>query len=210
MNEDQYQPIPREFYGVVHTPLVVTPVVNQRRPGGVVAFIGKQICFFERNGPQPQVGKPVEVMISRPLYKWVETDDPEKKHRHVLTAVLLRPVDPDLHILVAIDGFECSGSMCRTTARGVITDGRRQIPIAEFYGTDDKSGRSMWLTPGRSDIREASNVNAGRTWKQPYKPAIPTNVYVERSILEEKRGCGVRVAGLTRPEDCRYAYMFRR
>lgn len=232
MAEELYKPHPREFYGIMHVPIIVTPVESNRRSGQAVAFIGKQLCFFENEGPQPKIGVPIEVMITRPLHARLGPNDNgpapvEVNGRWIygfnwnkLTAVLIRPVEPENHILVAIDGFECSGTMCSTTARGVITDGSRAIPIKETYSSVRKDRvrgqtrveetfKSLWLTPGRSRIREASNVNAGSTWKQPYQPLHPTNVYVERAIYEEKSGCGVRVAGLTRVEDCDYARLFR-
>lgn len=230
--EEDYNPKPRLYYGARHVPLIVTPVESNRRPGQVVAFIGKQLCFFERGSVMPEVGKPIEVMITRPLHARlgpndtgpvpIQRDDGSMQYGinyNKLTALLIEPVDPQKHLLVAIDGFECSGTMCRTTAHGVVTYGRRPWTPDEVYPKQrkDRVIRSqsvneptrMWLTPGRSQIREANNVNAGKTWKTPYKELMPTNVYVERAVYEEVHGCGVRVAGLTRVEDCSYARLIR-
>lgn len=235
MIDQKYKPHPREFYGIEHKPIIVTPIPSNRKVGQSVAFIGKQLCFFEHDGPQPEVGVPIEVMITRPLYarklyqstpgsthSSIESDPQYIIDRCKLTAVLIRPVDPIEHILVAIDGFECSGTMCTTKANGVITHGRSAWTSAEVWPTirKDRVRRSksesdgepvrLSLTPGRSQVRVADNVNAGSTWKQPFDPLYPTNVYVEKSIFEEKSGWCVRVAGLTRPEDCDYYNLFRK
>lgn len=235
MSEELYKPHPREFYGIKHVPIIITPIESNRRTGQAVAFIGKQLCFFENDAPQPEIGVPIEVMISRPLYgrklyqstpgsthSSLESDPQYIIDRCKLTAVLIRPVDPIEHILVAIDGFECSGTMCTTTANGVFTDGRRPWTSSEVWPTirkdrvrhskseSDNEPVRLSLTPGRSQVRVANNVNAGSTWKQPFAPLSPTNVYIEKSIFEEKSGYCVRVAGLTRPEDCDYYNLFRK
>lgn len=235
MTEELYTPHPRESYGIRHVPLIVRPVPSRHIPGQCVAFIGKQRCFFERDGLQPQPGVPIEVMITRPLNgkKLYQSppgssypSSPEDPHyvidRSRLTAVLIQPVETDKHILVAIDGFECSGTMCTTTAQGVITTGQAAWSPTQVWPLQrkDKVIRSrtepvndpkrMSLTPGRSGVIVAHNVNAGSTWKQPYQKLTPTNVYVERDIYEEKQGYCVRVAGLTRPEDCDYFHLFRK
>lgn len=233
--EQDFKPHPREFYGIRHVPIIVKPVPSHKRPGQCVAFIGKQLCFFELDGIQPPPGVPVEVMITRPLHakKLYQSppgssypsspDDPQYViDKCKLTAVLIQPVEPEKHILVAIDGFECSGSMCSTTAQGVITTGdgpwtpaqvwphRRKDKVINSKAERIVEPTRLSLTPGRSGVICADNVNAGSTWKQPYQKLTPTNVYVERSIYEEKHGYCVRVAGLTRPEDCDYFDLFRK
>src|SRR3546814_12784226 len=66
--------------------------------------------------------------------------------------------------LVAIDGFECSGSMCSTTAWGAVTDGSRAIgrdDIVQGTGPSRVQLRDNFMvTPGQSRIRFADNVNA--------------------------------------------------
>ena len=75
--------------------------------------------------------------------------------------------------LVEHSGFECSGSMCTTTAR---------VPNAP-YGTG-----SMWITPGRCQgilpVAENVNVRYGDT----PAPLTPGRVYVRRG---ERRAAGV-------------------
>ena len=229
---EQYTPYLVEQYGIEHTPLMVTPLRNRRNPKSAIAFIGKQMCFFEKSSPQPEIGVPVEVMLTRPMYHRLKPGEPGPEpmtledgslrygfNWNSLMAVIIEVVDPTKHLLVAIDGFECSGTMCKTTANGRVTDGKSVMTLSDAHprkgkneSTSDYVERtkgSMWLTPGRSSVVVANNVNAGSTWKVPYKKRIPTNVYVEKSIYEEKSGCGVRVAGLTRPEDCDYFKLFR-
>lgn len=232
--EPQYTPYRTTYYGIMHVPLMVTPVPSRRQKGAVVAFIGKQLCLFERGTPIPPVGVPVEVMITRSIFGRLGPNDPgpEPIKREDgslqygfdykrLSSVLIEVVDPVKHMLVAIDGFECSGTMCRTTAHGVETDGSRPITLEEAHPPKLKNEsahqwidrtrhiKNMWLTPGRSDIFVASNVNAGTTWNVPYTAKRPTNVYVERRIVEEKAGCGVRIAGLTRVKDSEYSHLYK-
>ena len=207
-------------YGIRHTPLVAQVCANKRKPDQVVAFIGAQICFFERSSSIPRAGEKVEVMITRPMYgRYPEGHERAGAPDYAsLRALMIEVVDPLRHMLVAIDGFECSGSMCRTTAHGRETDGLRALTSEEMYPPKrpgestsawiDRTRGGMWLTPGRCGIRVADNVNVGWHGREA-KPLMPTNVWVETSIYDEKRGCGVRVAGLTRIEDGEWAKLVR-
>lgn len=201
---DVYDPFPcPEILGVRHEPLIVTPVESKRRAGQVIAFLGNQICFFESGTPQPPVGVPVEVMITRPLYY---RNDAGGYDWNRLMALLVEAVDPMKHLLVAIEGFECSGSMCSTTALGCLSSGS---PISrEEVWSGSKSSSRLDVTPGRTHVRVANNVNAGRTWRVPYKQLIPTNVYIERELFKEKRTM-IRAAGLTRVEDGEYRHLVK-
>ena len=82
---------------------------------------------------------------------------------------IVEPVTAD-HILVQHDGFECSGSMCCTTA---------YVPAMK---------RS--ITPGRLNniIRTADNVNANWPGHGGYVPLTPGQCYVKRG---ETRLAGV-------------------
>jgi hypothetical protein len=186
---------------------------NRRDPSKAVAFLGQQLCFLERDSVVPPVGTAVEVMITRAVYGKNEFGHPNYRS---LQALMIDVIDPERHMLVAIDGFECSGSMCRTTAYGRETDGSRLLTSDDVHprkltgestsAWSDRSRGSMWLTPGRTDIFVADNVNArfGES-----RPTRPTNVWVQRAEYVEKSGCGVRVAGLTRVEDGDWAKLVR-
>src|SRR3546814_4928830 len=100
--------------GIVHKPLLATVAPNRNKPGQVVAFIENQLCFFEPDSLVPAVGETVEVMITRPVHP----KDDRFFNFDRLTGLMIRVVDREHHALVAIDGFECSGSMCSTTAWG--------------------------------------------------------------------------------------------
>lgn len=173
----------------VYEPLIVTPIPSRHKSGSAVAFIGKQLCFFEKEEPMPAFDVPIEVMITRVLY-----------HRHPeghefaghydwtrILALVLRPVS-NKYVLISHGGFECSGSMCRTTANIHAEDGSR--------GDDMRC-----ITPGRSIIYEASNVNSGTTWKQQYTPLRPGKVWVERVKYEDQWSNFFRVEGVARVED---------
>lgn len=202
------------IYGVVHQPLVARFDRNRRDTSKTVAFIGRQLCFLERGSIVPQPGEEREVMITRAVYgkhpqghKWAGGID-----HGSLRGLMVEVVDPARHTLVAIDGFECSGTMCSTTASGRETDGTRT-----FTGEDVWTGmsqrrtgggpRTITVTPGRTDIREAFNVN--KRYGETPNPCHPTNVWVERALAEERGYCLVRIAGLTRIEDGTWARLVR-
>jgi hypothetical protein len=215
----QYVRLAPTHYGVKHEPLRATAFSSKKREGQNVTFIGKQLCFFENDGYIPTVGETVEVMISRPIFgRYTEVDIEAARraggvhlptegslNRNRLTAVLVRTVEPDKHQLMAIDGFECAGTMCRTTTRAIITDGSQAFPKTTKW---DKYGEPISLTPGRCGIREANNVNAGLVWKQAFQELIPTNVYVEKALLEERKTM-FYISGMTRVEDCYYRDLFK-
>src|SRR3546814_9237990 len=96
-----------------------------------------------------------------------------------LPGLMIRVGDREHHALVAIDGFECSGSMCSTTAWGAVTDGSRAIgrdDIVQGTGPSRVQLRDNFMvTPGRSRIRFADNVNAK---PGEYLPSVQTNVWV--------------------------------
>lgn len=194
-------------FGVKYEPLKVIVQENRRDRSKVVAFLGKQLCFFEKQSLVPSPGNEVEVMITRTQCgKYPEGHDwAGHTNWSDVRALLLDVVDRSKHMLVAINGFECSGSMCRTTAHGIESDGLREYVSEDVWPNRPRGYRgpkpvTMWLTPGRCGIFEADNVNV-EFYGLNRIPLRPTNVWVERSIYEEKRGCGVRVAGLTRPQD---------
>lgn len=222
MEQTLFDRIAPTQYGIKHEPLMVTAIGSNKRNGQIVAFIGKQLCFFEHDGYIPTIGEKVEVMITRAIYpKYTESDVTEATlrgdkyipyegafNRGRLVAALIRPVEPDKHQLMAITGFECSGSMCRTTSSAMVTDGSKPFLISDLRRDKNFSHRSISLTPGRCGIRESMNVNSGRTWEIPYQPLIPTNVYVDKAVMEERKTL-FYIAGMTRVEDSEYSHLFK-
>lgn len=177
---------------VKYEPLIVTPVPSRNKPGSVVSFINGQLCFFENDSPQPEAGKPVEVMITRCL--WPTMPDGHRDFSRVF-ALLLRPVT-EKYTLISHRGFSCSGSMCRTTASVWIPDSKEK---------DGK--RYTWMTPGRTDIFVAENVNSRfegkeEVHKRPGKVWVETKKLLNREVL--------RAEGLARVEDARYLYAVKR
>jgi hypothetical protein len=124
-------------------------------------------------------------MITRALYN--NRKDGMGRDWNSVLALLLKVVTPEW-TLITHDGFECSGSMCSTTATMIKENGER----------------GPWLTPGRSQIFEASNVNAGRTWQQPYQALRPGKAYVSTAQLQAGH-FPLRIEGLARVEDGMYA-----
>lgn len=191
-------------YGIEYAPLMARVERHKKRPDDVVAFIKvgdrEQLCFFERGTQQPAAGTRVEVMITSPVHP--------RKDRYLdfgqLTALRVQVVDLARHVLVAIDGFSQSGSMCRTLASGVITTGFSSInnKLADAMAAPTK-GR-MTITPGRTGVRYADH-NWDSFNKRPLTPIQPTNIWAERNAatglpVRQPNG-GVRAIGLTRIED---------
>jgi hypothetical protein len=175
-----------------YEPLFVTAVASNKKPGKVVAFIDKQLCFFENDCMAPPVGTTVEVMLTRPLYHTKPNPDNPDGMRYrdwnSLLAILLRPVSSEYQ-LVHHRGFECSGSMCQTTA------------TAREPGLNGKS--LGWITPGRTDVWVAENVNTSFN-KQESVPKRPGKIWVKQ---HEGR---LRAEGLARPEDALYFKAIKR
>ncbi len=187
--ERQMRPAPMEM--PEYQPLMVTPVESKKKPGEIIAFIGKQMCFFDKKDRKPVIGQPVEVMILKPIYGKTTEGNPEF---HRVFALVLRMVTPKW-TLIEHNGFECSGSMCRTTAR--MTGPKHLI--------DARNGRiGPWLTPGRCEVFEASNVNAGSSFGDGYTPLRPGRVWVSTRDLEAGK-FPLRAEGLCRVEDGMFA-----
>jgi hypothetical protein len=181
-----------------YEPLMVRPVESKKKPGNVIAFIGRQMCFFENKEPQPPIGETVEVMILKPIY--ARKPDGHFDFRRVF-ALILRVVTPEW-TLIEHDGFECSGSMCRTTAR---MTGPKELVDRHYSG-----GIGPWLTPGRCEVFEAGNVNVGTgPCDHPYVPLRPGRVWVstERLMAGE---FPLRAEGLCRVEDGMYAHAVKK
>jgi hypothetical protein len=204
-------------YGIQHVPLMATVQHNRRKGGKPVAFIDGQLCFFAHGTPVPAVGETVEVMIVRPIHPM----DAEDRFRDFdkLVGLEIQIVDPLKHLLVAIDGFEMSGSGCAVSALGCETNGRRPLNRGDLYlGSGSGQVRlrdSFTVTPGRTGVRyHGERWDGTRTWVD----GIPTNIWVDRDPKTGKaqrraRVAGdrmtVRAAGLTRIEDLECAELAR-
>lgn len=106
-----------------HTPLIVKAIADKYKSGKVVAFLRRQLCLFENDSLHPNIGDEVEVMITR--WRWRKTPEGMFDTTKPL-AYMLRVVEPEKHVLVRHHGFECSGSMCSTTATIHVDKDRRQ------------------------------------------------------------------------------------
>jgi hypothetical protein len=86
----------------IFNPIKVTVFESDKYAGKPVAFIGGQLCYFERHETQPVIGSTIEVMISRPVWgDYVGPTEPKRMY-----GVLLRVVDREKHQPVLIKGFE--------------------------------------------------------------------------------------------------------
>lgn len=181
-----------------HVPLIVTPQLSKKNDGSVIAFVGRQMAFFERYKseddpqnrkqipePMPEIGKPIEVMATRAMFRYRSQEQGGGYDYDNVLAILIRPVTE--FRLVRHGGFECSGSMCQTTATSYKDDG----------------DLGAWMTPGRTMIFEAGNVNSGRTWGQKYTAKRPGHVWVSKSKFERGE-FPLRAEGVSRIEDTLY------
>ena len=144
--------------------LKVTPRQGKSR---AIARIAGYLCVFEDRHAQPELNKEVEVMICGVAFN---KNAEGRIDRSSVRFLLLRTV-PDNFVLVSHQGFECSGTMCRTLAH------------TKF------EGKPLSITPGRVGIYVADNVNAG--WKPPGEakpierlPLRPGFVYVDRDAAK--------------------------
>ena len=208
-------------FGTTYVPLLARIERNRRDATKRVAFIGPQICFLDRRFPVLDPGTEIEVMVVEPSYGVHPIDHarPGVMDRSTLRGLMIQPVDRTIHALVAIDGFECMGTMCRTTAHGRETDGSRPLTTQEVHPRPEKGESreafrardrgSMWLTPGRAGVAVADNVNV-RHDRSDARPLRPMNVWVERDMVRERSGCGVRVLGLSSLDDADWSPLVRR
>lgn len=92
------------------------------RKGDTICDIDGILCLFPRRIEQPAPDQDIEVMITHhpnPIWPDLPYDAPEEVRRANpprIGFLFVAPVTED-HVLVSHKGFECSGSMCRTTAR---------------------------------------------------------------------------------------------
>lgn len=164
------------------------------RKGDVICEIDGILCLFPRRIEQPAPDRDIEVMITHhPNLVWPDDHPDMSAGRPTLGYLFVAPVTDD-HVLVAHKGFECSGSMCRTTA---------DVDPAGDAAIKARLGRTVgWLTPGRSPVVEVSNVNVGWNYTDPktgeikrqeHRQPIPGLAYVSLADLRDGKN---RVAGL--------------
>lgn len=132
-------------------------VEQGREEGQVIARINGAIALFPKRERNPAVGSEVEVMITG--YK-LEASFEEILEGAKPRMYFVRLVRPDDR-LIEHSGFECSGSMCSTTAYPVKRD-------------DNVS----FLTPSRVGVYYADNVNT-RFYDLEENPLVKGLAYVK-------------------------------
>lgn len=137
---------------------------NRRHGGSPLAIIEGIPAYFPDSMPQ-MVGTTVEVMVTGILF--------HRDERGYLTGnpkcLFIRPVLSS-DTKVAFRGFECIGSMCTTTSQATIVE----------------TNKPTWLTPGRTGVYVAENVNAN-FYKLPPNPLVPGIGYVIRDGEHNQR-----------------------
>jgi hypothetical protein len=165
-----------------YVPLIAEVTENKNKSGSLVAFVQRQLCFFERDTDisDLKVGDTVEVMLTRGLYK----RHPEgheyagRPNWNGLVALIIDRVDPEKHKLITTVGFtalEDKESPIRATTTGNI-DGNKTI---------------YTLGVGKTG---ASRANVGGD-------PTPIRVWVDKDDLTPKKDVIITTKGLTRLED---------
>ncbi len=151
------------------TRLSLTVEPSTRRPGQVICRIGQQICFPERGVTMPAPGVTFDAIITRPLFHRVPANQPGAGmwDYNRLLALLVRPSTEE-DFLLWHSGFECSGSMCSTTASVSL---EHQPPGTPWPDRNALVTRFM-ATPGRTLIYEADNVNRRGDERLPRRPGF--------------------------------------
>lgn len=112
------------------------------------------------------------------------------------TGFIVEPVTSD-YDLVRHDGFECAGSMCRTTAftkgycQPIITPGRCEniLKIADNVNSRFSSGKDEPLKPGSVYIRKGIQRAAGITRLEDvdFERMAAASVYIKQQAPYERR-----------------------
>ena len=142
--------------------------------------------IFDRRQPLPEVGQECEAMICKSLRR----ADVEKQ-RCCDWALLLQPVTED-NRLVRHNGFECAGSMCRTTANITHDPARPR-------------SRAM-ITPGRTPVYYVDNVNVSVYQRQQGQARKPVAGYAYLSAKDEAEG-HIRICGVPEVSDLDPCYL---
>jgi hypothetical protein len=153
--------------------LTVTPIKGRR--GDAVADLDGFLCVFDRKGPQPVIGRPLEVMVAGHL--------PWSANRPMIPALIIRPITED-DFTVEHTGFECGGSSCSTMASPTM-ESRRMLRFLT-------NREVTFITPGRSNPIVADNANAGWQGKASV-PLTPGRAFINRLDIREGR---FRICGL--------------
>lgn len=137
----------------------VTPIRNRNpKSDNLMAIINGYPAWFPFD-EQPTEGQELEVMITGVAYFKHESGHIDYSR---LKCVFVRAVNPAVDIPIKYEGFECSGSMCSTLSTVKTPD-----------------GKSIAISPGRTGVYEADNVNVG--WHgQTRKPLRPGNGWMRR------------------------------
>lgn len=127
--------------------LTVVPVPSNKKEGRTVAYIGKQLCFFEADVVTPTVDVPIEVMVTRALYRKTVSNRIDTSQ---LMALMLRPVT-SRYAKVPHSGFAVPYEGAGLIAQAMY-DGR---PISLFPGAT----QARQHTPGFVFIQKAAVPN---------------------------------------------------
>lgn len=147
---------------------------KQGKNGSMIATFNGALLIFDSKAEQPTAGEVVDVMI---------THAPRRRDNGSIGFLFVRPITAD-DILVNHRGFECSGSMCSTSAAIEKKDAAMLLRLTRR--------NPCFLTPGRTPVSVVDNVNVG--WnRQTYVAPKASEAYVAIADIRANlhRICGV-------------------
>ena len=196
-------------FGTTYTPLMARVERNRHNPNRTVAFIERQLCFFDPDTPVPDVGQEAEVMITGCYYGRYPKKHPNRGFLNLefMMGMNIRVVDRRLYTLVAIDGFIKKKTSPRILSFGRPTDGSRPLTRHDVYpekSADEdndtwlvRKNQSIWVDAGCTGVLYSDQTEP----EDRVSPVRPMNVWVKTSALSGETNGIVPIVGLTRPED---------
>jgi hypothetical protein len=152
-------------------------VVPSRGKSRIIARVDGVLCIFDDKHAQPEIGKPVDVMITGIAYN---KDDSGTMQFDNVRFLFLRPVDDSL-ALIEHGGFSCYGNTGRTLA------------YTEY------DGKMIAVTPGRTGVYVADQSD------EKVEPLKRGFVFVDKQRLASAGASGaVRAEGLINIDDMQF------
>lgn len=165
----------------------VTPNINH--PDQFVAFIGKQLCFFEKDVDTSKFkkGDEIEVMVTRALYHLHPKDHAfeGRPNFHQLKALMIVPLNKEIYTLI-------------TLPKGFKEDPNTKI-VSSIYVPKGKR-KEYTILSGKTNVMTHLH---GDTSPPPIK------VWVKTEEISAPPGEPISAVGLNRISDGRWASLLR-
>lgn len=197
-------------YGTDYMPLIAR--IERGHHDNVIAKLplsngNEQLAFLPRNHDLRH-GDEVEVMITGVIHP---RDRGGRINRNAVTALLVRQIDPDYDVMMAIAGFaqpnrrelpqaiafESYGEIVTEARARQIIDQRTHRPLSHGLGI----ARTRMVTPGRTGARYQANSSNAYRERVELDDTIATQVWVDSEDLDSEGKQAIAIEGLSRIED---------